>query len=184
MKETSFLKVGKITKTFSYNGQFILTLDNLNFNFFDVADDTLFLDIYNGDLLPVFPLEYTEKNNTSIIVKFDKPYNDYDDEFYLNKNVYIKLDKEINNNLCSDDFYYNADFFIGWTIIDNTENIKGKIINYFDSKAHSILIANFFDEEVYIPFHTDLIENIDKENKSITFNLPKGLLHVNRSSED
>ncbi|MGI6718199.1 MAG: hypothetical protein ACOX4D_03490 [Bacteroidales bacterium] len=184
MEKKQYIKLGKITKRYSYNGEFILSLNNLNSNYFDIVEDILFLDIQNGDLLPIFPIEYTERNSTSLIVRFDKPYIDYNDDFYLNKIVYIKLDNNHKNKQKVKNLLFDPDYFLEWNIFDTTEKAKGTIINYFDSKAQIILIADFNGNEVYIPFHADLIEKIDEDVKTIIFNLPKGLLHINKSSED
>ena len=76
-------------------------------------------------------------------------------------------------------FYYHE--VIGWEIQDLTSGTSAGIIkDVLENGPNDLFQLTKDDQEVLIPVADDWIVSVDRENKSISMNLPEGLIEVNR----
>ncbi|MBR6492224.1 MAG: PRC-barrel domain-containing protein [Bacteroidales bacterium] len=175
LQKDNFVKIGKIKKKVGKGNEYVMTLST-NLDIFSVLDDTLFVDINGCDLLPVFPELYSEQSPRNIKIRFNDMNNN---GTYLNKDVYVP--KDLLNGL---EVQVSDMDLIGWNVYDTKAGYIGKIVDTIVSSQQAVLIVSRSKEvtdEIMIPLHEDLIDNSNIEEKSITFNLPDGLLDINDS---
>ena len=70
------------------------------------------------------------------------------------------------------------DYFIGFTITEENDGVIGEIIDVDYSTENLLFIVSHNNEQVFIPATDDFIIDIDLEKKSLTMNLPLGILDI------
>ena len=73
-------------------------------------------------------------------------------------------------------FYYFQ--VIGFAVHDENDGKLGTVKDFADGSAHDILIMEFQGKEVLIPVTEQIVGKADFETKSISVNLPEGLLEA------
>ncbi len=67
---------------------------------------------------------------------------------------------------------------IGFKVFDLQKKSIGIVTGLDESGKQSILEVNSDEKEILIPFHEDLVKKIDLKRKTITVDLPEGLLDL------
>lgn len=69
----------------------------------------------------------------------------------------------------------------GYRIIDATNSYIGTITEVIENPAQLMLrVISGDDREILIPFHEDLIDDVNHSEKRIIMDLPEGLIDLNR----
>ena len=77
-------------------------------------------------------------------------------------------------NMTEDDM----SFLIGWSLYNATSDNIGEITDFMDIPGNPCIIAGTKKGAVTIPLHEDLIISIDPVSRSITMDIPDGLLSL------
>ena len=176
-----FFKIGKVKKKTGKNNNEFLIVKTTDIDIFALLDDTIFVDVNGCDLLPVFPIAYSEQNKNTVKVTVDEPFVDINLKKYLNKDAYIPISaiKDLEVDVSN----YNL---IGWTVYDTLTHFNGVVVDTISSVHQLTLIVRDLnspdEEEVFIPLNEDLMESYNVQEKHIEFNLPEGLLTINKSN--
>ena len=168
IRQEEVYKIGKLGKTHGIKGEISFLFDD---DVFDRVDaDYLVLDI-DGILVPFFMEEYRFKSDAKAIVKFE----DFDTLEQVREltgcDVYFP-------RALTDDEEEGMSWaeIIGFGIIDaNTGQTVGKIASV-DNSTLNILFE--LEDSRLIPASEELITDIDKENRTITIDIPEGLLEL------
>jgi len=67
----------------------------------------------------------------------------------------------------------------GAKLIDSTRGEIGRITEVNTQTEQTLLFVNYEGKEIIIPFAEDFIMDINHSSKTITLNLPEGLIHLN-----
>lgn len=168
IKREDVYKIGKLGKTHGVSGELSFLFDD---DVFDRADaDYLILDI-DGILVPFFIEEYRFKTDNNAIIKFEGIDTQDRAREFTGSDVYFprKLNDEEENGL-------SWAAIVGFDIIDaSTSKIVGRIASVDDS---TINILFELEDGKLIPASEELITDIDKHKKTITIDLPKGILEL------
>ena len=168
IREEEVYKIGRLGKTHGVRGEISFLFDD---DVFDRTDaDYLILRI-DGILVPFFIEEYRFKSDANAIVKFDG------------------LDtQERARELTGCDVYFprnladNDDGDISWSILvgfDILEADSGKAIGKIVSVDDTTLNILFeLEDGKLIPASEELITDVDKHQKTITIDLPQGILEL------
>ena len=166
--EQEVYKIGTITRTHGVKGEVSLSFTD---DVWDRADaDYLILDIDNI-LVPFFIEEYRFKADNNAIIKFEGIDTQDRAREFTGSDVYFprKLNDEEENGL-------SWAAIVGFDIIDaSTSKIVGRIASVDDS---TINILFELEDGKLIPASEELITDIDKHKKTITIDLPKGILEL------
>ena len=168
IKEEEVYKIGRLGKTHGVKGEISFLFDD---DVFDRVDaDYLVLKI-DGILVPFFMEEYRFKSDTNAIVKFEDIDTQERAQELTGTDVYFP-------RALTDDADEGISWaaIVGFTIID-AENQKpvGRIASVDDTTLN---ILFELEDGHLIPASENLITDIDKENKTITINIPDGLLEL------
>jgi 16S rRNA processing protein RimM len=168
IKREDVYKIGKLGKTHGVSGELSFLFDD---DVFDRADaDYLILDIDNI-LVPFFIEEYRFKTDNNAIIKFEGIDTQDRARVFTGSDVYFprELNDEEENGL-------SWAAIVGFDIIDaSTSKTVGRIASVDDS---TINILFELEDGKLIPASEELITDIDKHKKTITIDLPKGILEL------
>jgi 16S rRNA processing protein RimM len=168
IKREDVYKIGKLGKTHGVSGELSFLFD---YDVFDRADaDYLILDIDNI-LVPFFIEEYRFKTDNNAIIKFEGIDTQDRAREFTGSDVYFprELNDEEENGL-------SWAAIVGFDIIDaSTSKTVGRIASVDDS---TINILFELEDGKLIPASEELITDIDKHKKTITIDLPKGILEL------
>ena len=168
IKREDVYKIGKLGKTHGVSGELSFLFDD---DVFDRADaDYLILDIDNI-LVPFFIEEYRFKTDNNAIIKFEGIDTQDRAREFTGSDVYFprELNDEEENGL-------SWAAIVSFDIIDaSTSKTVGRIASVDDS---TINILFELEDGKLIPASEELITDIDKHKKTITIDLPKGILEL------
>lgn len=168
IKEEEVYKIGKLGKTHGVKGEISFLFDD---DVFDRVDADYLVLMIDGILVPFFMEEYRFRSDTTAIVKF------CDIDTQERARELTGCDVWFPRALAdSDDDTITWAAIVGFDIIDaNSGKPVGRIASVDDS---TINILFCLEDERLIPASEDLITGIDKANKTITINIPEGLLDL------
>ena len=92
----------------------------------------------------------------------------------INKEVYLPL--ENLPKLQGKKFYYHE--IIGYNVVDSNYGDIGLIIKVDDNSSQSVFIVKNKGGEILIPINDNIIETINRENKTIYISAPNGLIDL------
>ena len=92
----------------------------------------------------------------------------------INKEAYLPL--ENLPKLQGKKFYYHE--IIGYNIVDSKYGDIGLIIKVDDKSSQSIFIVKNKGKEILIPINDNIIETINRENKTVYISSPNGLIDL------
>jgi 16S rRNA processing protein RimM len=161
-------KIGRLGKSHGVKGEVSFQFDD---DIFDRVDaDYLVLDI-DGILVPFFMEEYRFRNDSVCLVKFCDIDTQQRAQELTGCDVYFPraLAEEAEDvpSLAS---------LVGFEIVDaSNRKVIGTIADIDDSTVN---ILFEMENGMLIPANDDLIEDIDAEQRTITMNIPEGLLDI------
>lgn len=165
-------KIGRIGKPHGIKGEVQMQFSD---DVFDRTDaDYVFL-VIDGLPVPFFFEEYRFRSDDLAIVKFEGI--DSSEQAREITGCDVLFPRSLSDS-DSDELSWAE--ITGFTVIDNsTEKPIGVIKSVDDSTMNVLLsVENDKGEEILIPVSDELIEDINKDNKTITMDIPEGLLSL------
>ena len=168
IRQEEVYKIGKLGKAHGIKGEISFLFDD---DVFDRVDaDYLVLDI-DGILVPFFIEEYRFKSDTNALIKFEDIDTQERARELTGCDVYFP--RALAD---SDEEGMSWAEIVGFGIVDaNTGQTAGKIASVDDSTLN---ILFELEDGRLIPASEELITDIDKENRTITIDIPEGLLQL------
>ena len=161
-------KIGRIGKPHGVKGELTIHIDD---DVFDRVDADYLILMTDGLLVPFYMEEYRFRTDNTVLVKFDDIDTMERAAQLTNCDVYFPRHMADN----TEDEYTWA-FFVGFTIIDgNNGKTVGRIASVDDS-TQNILFC--MENNRLIPAAEELITDVDKDHRTITINIPEGLLEL------
>jgi len=160
--------LGKIVSKFSFKGEILLKLDSDEIDFKKMK--TIFLDI-DGTIVP-YAVDNIKLHKSSLLrIKLEN----IDSEEKANKILKTKAYLPIKDlpKLNGNKFYYHE--IINFTVLDLSLGNIGKVKEVNDQTSQPIIVVNNGLNEVMIPLVDDLLIEINRDKKTLKFNLPEGL---------
>jgi 16S rRNA processing protein RimM len=170
LSDIDFIEIGKVLDIHGFEGELIIHFSK---PVESLKEKELFFVLIDGIHVPFF-IEHTyKKSNARLAVKF-KDLNKNSAKELINGVVFTE-----STNISEPEAEEN-EYLIGFELYDNNE-YAGKITDVLKMSANE-LVEIFHEakqKEVLIPYHKDLIEKIDDENRKIYFRLPEGIFDIN-----
>ena len=174
IREEDVFYIGHITKFRGISGEVELLFTD---DAFDRGDaEYLILEI-DGILVPFFWEEYKFKNNETAIFKFEDFNDEKEAKRIVGKKVFYPkshLPKDESEELQS------LKSLTGFTVFTQDGKRLG-VIDYVDDSSVNTLFGILDDsgKEVLIPFHEDFLIDYQLKERTLTLDLPEGLLELN-----
>ena len=168
IKEEEVYKIGKLGKTHGVKGEISFLFDD---DVFDRVDADYLVLMVDGILVPFFMEEYRFRSDTTAIVKFEGI--DTQERARELTGCDVWFPRALAD---SDDGTITWAAIVGFDIIDaNSGKPVGRIASVDDTTLNILFCL---EDGRLIPASEDLITSIDKGNRTITINIPEGLLDL------
>lgn len=168
IREEEVYKIGKLGKTHGIKGELSFLFDD---DVFDRVDADYLVLMVDGILVPFFLEEYRFRSDSNAIVKFEDIDTQDRARELTGCNVYFP--RKLSD---SDADTVSWAEITGYEIIDaGTGKCAGRISTVDDT---TINILFELEDGTLIPASEELITDVDKDNKTITINIPEGLLDL------
>lgn len=169
MKREELTLIGTCTAVHGIKGEVQCAVSNPIFD--EVDFDYLVVEI-DGTYIPFYVEEYRWKSNNVVLVKFVDINTQKDAQQLLHHDFYIEsqfIDSSDNSISLSD-----VELLDGYEIEAIGRGIIGKVVNTdFITPENAILLL---DNGLIIPLHPDLVDNLNREGRTLTMTIPDGLL--------
>ncbi|MBT4960677.1 MAG: 16S rRNA processing protein RimM [Flavobacteriaceae bacterium] len=168
MNKQDCFYLGKIVSKFSFKGEVLLKLDSDEIDFKKLK--TIFLEI-DGAIVP-YSIDNIKLHKSSLLrIRFENINN----EEKANKIIKIKTYLPIKDlpKLNGNKFYYHE--ITNFMVLDLTLGEIGKVLKVNDQTSQPIIVVINNNSEIMIPLVDDFLIDINRDKKTLTFNLPEGL---------
>lgn len=167
-------KIGFIRKTRSIHGELILEFNP----FFEPAVSRakrFFLEI-DGLLVPFFvaPDELHIKSEQTAFLSFEDVTSEKYARRLVGSAVYL-YQREVG----SEPQGKKDPDFTGYTLLDKKQGEIGLIAEVQNYSGNTVMTVTRGKEELLIPFNEELLVSLDHKKKTLTLDLPDGLLAMN-----
>ncbi len=171
IREEDVYKIGIINKPHGVHGELSFTFDD---DIFDRVDADYIICMMDGILVPFFLESYRFRSDSTALIKLEGIDTEQQARRMTNVDVYFP--KEYADSLEDNDLTWN--YFVGFLIKDVKMGEIGKVIDVDDSTINTLFIVEYDGNELLIPAQEDLIVDLNRETKTITMDLPNGLLTI------
>jgi len=168
MNKQDCFYLGKIVSKFSFKGEVLLKLDSDEIDFKKLK--TIFFEI-DGAIVP-YSIDNIKLHKSSLLrIRFEN----IDNEEKANKIIKIKTYLPIKDlpKLNGNKFYYHE--ITNFMVLDLTLGEIGKVLKVNDQTSQPIIVVINNNSEIMIPLVDDFLIDINRDKKTLTFNLPEGL---------
>ena len=160
-------RIGKIGKPHGVKGEVSFHFDD---DIFDRTDaDFLILEL-DGILVPFFMEEYRFRSDSLALMKLEGIDTQERARELTNCEVFFPREQQ------DDEENLSWAAIIGFTVIDEQTNTPVGTIASVDDSTENVLFE--LEDGTLIPASEDLITNIDTKKRTITIDLPEGLLEL------
>ena len=173
MNKESCFCVGYISKKIGFRGKISIKI-NIGKPKDYLHTDFIYIDIEN-QLIPFKVTSCSPKKNIFLELKIEDINDEKSIEKLLNKNIFLNrkyLKKENTEHL-------TIDKFIDYSVFNQKEKI-GLVVKIIKQKSQNLIIVESNQKkEILIPLVANFIKEIDEKNKTLSLDLPKGLIDLN-----
>jgi 16S rRNA processing protein RimM len=134
--------------------------------------ESVFLEI-NQKLIPFF-IEEISISGKKVILKLEDIDKIDDTESLLKKDIYLPLEKLPEPD--EDELFYQH--IIGFKVKDKNLGELGVVENIFERAGQDLLVMKFEGKEILIPVDPSIILKADNKKKTLSVDLPEGLLDL------
>lgn len=172
MQHNECFELGYVAKLHGYKGEVSLFLDVTNPDDYSSLD-AVYIDL-NGQLTPFFVESFALKNKGFAAVKFEGVNSENDAKAILRKSCYLPA--SILPQLDDKHFYDHE--VVGFTLYDTNYGAVGKIEQIIDLSVNPLIQVMAGDKEVLIPFVQNLVQHVNRIEKTLTVTAPAGLIDL------
>ena len=169
IKEQEVYKIGIIGKAHGVKGELSIQIDD---DVFDRVDAEYLVLKLDGIFVPFFMEEYRFKSDSVALVKFEGV--DTQERARELTGVEVYFPRELAEQDEEAELSYAA--LVGYTLIDNNSGKPVGIIAYVDEQTINIMFE--LEDGRLIPASEELIVDVDQKNRTITLDIPEGILDL------
>ncbi len=163
---------GSIGKPHGTKGAFVLLLRNIKANEIKKRD-SVFVEI-DGLLVPFFIELFQPSSNDAVLVKVEDLDSESKAKSFSGLNVYVSKDKISKKKKSMDQPFELS----GFSVIDVKKGFIGVVFDIADIAGNPLLIVQQGKQEILIPWHEDIILQVDQKKKEIQIEAPEGLFDL------
>ena len=169
IKEQEVYKIGVIGKAHGVKGELSIQIDD---DVFDRVDAEYLVLKLDGIFVPFFMEEYRFKSDSVALVKFEGV--DTQERARELTGVEVYFPRELAEQDEEAELSYAA--LVGYTLIDNNSGKPVGTIAYVDEQTLNIMFE--LEDGRLIPASEELIVDVDQKNRTITLDIPEGILDL------
>ena len=172
MRKEDCFYLGIVARKHSFKGEVVIVLDTDEPYRYENME-SVFIAIGNN-LIPFFIKKSLLQKGKQLRVTFEDINNEADANGILNAEVYLPL--KFLPKLTGTQFYFHE--VIGFQVIDKQFGAIGILENINDSGAQALLEIKHEAVTILIPLVDKFIKEIDRKNKILHIEAPKGLIDL------
>lgn len=169
IKEQEVYKIGLIGKAHGVKGELSIQIDD---DVFDRVDAEYLVLKLDGIFVPFFMEEYRFKSDSVALVKFEGV--DTQERARELTGVEVFFPRELAEQDEETELSYAA--LVGYTLIDNNSGKPVGTIAYVDEQTINIMFE--LEDGRLIPASEELIVDVDQKARTITLDIPEGILDL------
>jgi 16S rRNA processing protein RimM len=172
MQKEDCFYLGKIVSKHSFKGEVLVKLDTDEPEIYENME-SVFVSLGNN-LVPFFIEKcYLHKSNL-LRIRFEDISSEADADRIIGSHLYLPL--EFLPKLSGNKFYYHE--IIGFDMIDSQHGNIGIITGVNDSVSQALFEVQKEDKELLIPVADNIIDKVDRDNKTLYVTTPEGLVDL------
>jgi len=176
MRKEDCFYLGKIVSKYSFKGEVLAKLDTDDPEIYQNME-SVFVALGNN-LIPFF-MKHCVLHKTDLLrIRFEEVSNEEDAHRILGAKLYLPL--TMLPELSGNKFYYHE--VIGFRLLDSVHGDIGYIIAVNDTTAQALFEVKKDGHELLIPINDQIINRVDRENKTIEITTPEGQVDLYLSS--
>lgn len=182
IEENNLTPVGKIHKTHALKGELNAILD-IDPGYFEDGNPMI-VDV-EGAYVPFYMETMRSKGTTSYLLKIKGIENMEEARPLVNSIIYAESHKLKDYMEEEGEELMTINDLQGYEVIDEEMGDLGTLSRIDDTTANILLVVE--DEEgneVYIPFASDFITDINHEERRIATTIPEALITLNKTKKD
>lgn len=172
MRKEDCFYLGKIVGKYSFKGELLIKLDSDNPEQHTQLE-SVFVEL-NKSLVPFFIEQSSLQKSQLLRVRFEDVNDEATAEELIKSAVYLPI--ELLPELKGDQFYYHE--IIGFRVEDLHQGFIGTMKGVNDHSPQALFEIDQDGKEILVPINDQFISKLDKANKTITLDLPDGLLDL------
>lgn len=172
MRKKDCFYLGKVAKKYSFKGEVLVYLDTDEPELYTELE-SMFVEI-NGHLVPFFIERSSIHREKFLRTQFEDMDSEEIADTIVGKDVYLPL--TMLPKLEGNKFYYHE--VVGFDAIDQRLGNFGTILRISDNGVQALFEVQKDDAVILIPLIDEFIIEVNRENKSILFNTPEGLIDL------
>ncbi len=166
MLKEEVYKIGRLGKAHGIKGEVTMQVDD---DIFDRTDAEYLVLELDGIMVPFFMEEYRFKSDETALIKFEGVDTQERARELTGTDVYFPT-PSISSDM--EDLSYAM--LVGFNVIDANSGKEVGEIAFIDEQTINIMFE--LTDGTLLPASEELIEGVDVENKTVTLNIPEGLL--------
>ncbi len=170
IKKNEVYEIGLFNKPHGLHGEISLTFND---DIFDRVEAPYLVCEMDGILVPFFIESYRFKSDSTALIKLE----DVDSADWAKRftNVHVFFPKALAKGKAPEQFTWN--YFIGFTLFTAQNKYIGKVIDVDTSTPNVLfLVQTEDDNEIMIPAHESMIQELDNNERILYMDLPEGLI--------
>lgn len=164
-------KIGLLGKAHGIKGEVSMHVDD---DVFDRVEAEYLLLELDGILVPFFMEEYRFKTDETALVKFEGVDTQERARELTGTEVFFPRSLAVTDDM--DDGEISYAMLVGFTLINDADNKAVGEIAYIDEQTMNIMFE--LTDGRLIPASEELITDIDTEKKTVTLDIPEGILDL------
>lgn len=169
IKEEEVYKIGKLGKAHGVKGEIQLQFDD---DVFDRVEAEYLILKLDGIMVPFFMEEYRFKSDEVALVKFEGI--DTQERARELTGTEVFFPRELADSDDSDELSYAQ--LVGFTLVNDVDSKEVGTIAFIDEQTMNIMFE--LEDGTLIPASEELITDIDTEKKTVTLDIPEGILDL------
>ena len=157
------LPIARVLKSNGSDGELLV-----GFRGFDPDDidlqEPVFIE-FDGLPVPFFFESFTRRGTTKALVRLTGIRSLTDAEEVAGETLYLDRDDDSDR-----------DDITGWTLCDADGAVVGTVADYEDIPGNTCIWVDTKNGQVLLPFHEELILSVDEASKTLSMQIPTGLL--------
>lgn len=176
IKKEEVYKIGLLTKPHGVKGEIAFSFTD---DVFDRVECDYLICLMEGILIPFYIEEYRFKSDSVALVKFERVDNAEQARRFTNVEVYFPL--KLAEDAPEGELSWN--YFIGFKVNDVHSGDLGEITEVDESTINTLFVIDHHGEELLVPAREEFIVEMDNQKRSMTLQLPEGLLDMSQAED-
>lgn len=172
MRKKDCFYLGKVAKKYSFKGEVLVYLDTDEPELYTELE-SMFVEI-NGHLVPFFIERSSIHREKFLRTQFEDMDSEEIADTIVGKDVYLPL--TMLPKLEGNKFYYHE--IVGFDAIDQRLGNFGTVLRIIDNGVQALFEVQKDEAIILIPLIDEFIIEVNRENRSILFNTPEGLIDL------